>query len=57
MAHGSGSVPRGLPQRRKNPKPPVSQEYGNGVVLIAHGEPGDAGPVAGCAGGLRFSHR
>jgi hypothetical protein len=57
MAHWSGSVPRGLQQRRKNPKPTVSTEYGNGVVLIAHGEPGDACPVAGCAGVLRFSHR
>jgi hypothetical protein len=51
------SVSREYQQRRKNPTPIVLAEQGHGVVLIAHGEPHDACPVAGCAGELRFVHR
>jgi hypothetical protein len=57
MTHGSGSVPRGPQQIRKNPKPIVLAGKGNGGVLLAHGEPYDACPVIGCVGVLRFSHR
>jgi hypothetical protein len=54
MTHVPGSVPQ---QRRKNPPPTVLEQQGQNVVLIAHGEPHDACPVAGCPGELRFVHR
>ena len=57
MAHASGAGPTGPQQHRKNPPPTVLEEQGHGVVLIAHGEPQDACPVAGCTGTLRFVHR
>jgi hypothetical protein len=57
MAHIFGSRRRGPQQRRKNPPPTVREAQGEGVVLLAHGEPHDACPVDGCAGTLRFVHR
>jgi hypothetical protein len=57
MAHGFSSLSREPQQRRNNPPPTVLEARGHGVVLIAHGEPQDACPVDGCAGGLRFAHR
>ena len=57
MAHWSGFVPSEPQQHRKNPAPTVLEDKGDGVVRIAHGEPHDACPVAGCAGELRFVHR
>ena len=59
--HGYGAFVRsrvqGTQHSRKNPEPTVLEEKGEGVVLIAHGEPHDQCPVAGCDGGLRFAHR
>jgi len=43
--------------RRKNPLPVVREAQGNGLYLLAHGEPHDPCPVAGCGGTLRFLHR
>jgi len=43
--------------RRKNPPPTVLEEQGEGVVLLADGEPHDPCPVAGCHGTLRFLHQ
>ena len=57
MAHWFRSSPREPQHIRKNPQPTVREEKENGVVLIAHGEPHDACPVAGCEGTLRFGHR
>jgi hypothetical protein len=44
-------------QRRKNPPPVVREAQGSGLHLLAHGEPHDPCPVAGCGGTLRFLHR
>ena len=44
-------------QRRKQPLPVVREEQGQGLFLLAHGEPHDPCPVEGCAGELRFVHR
>jgi len=44
-------------QRRKNPLPVVREAQGNGIYLLAHGEPHDPCPVAGCEGTLLFLHR
>ena len=44
-------------QRRKNPLPVVREAQGNGLYLLAHGEPHNPCPVAGCGGTLRFLHR
>jgi hypothetical protein len=57
MAQGFGSVPREPRPTRKNPPPTILEEQGQGVVLIAYGEPQDACPVDGYAGVLRFAHR
>ena len=46
-----------MQQHRKNPLPVVRAAYGNGIVLLAHGEPHDPCPVESCAGELRFVHR
>ena len=35
-------------QHRKNPPPVVREAQGNGIYLLAHGEPHDPCPVAGC---------
>ena len=43
--------------RRKNPLPVVREAQGNGLYLLAHGEPHDPCPVAGCGGTLLFLHR
>jgi hypothetical protein len=43
--------------RRKNPSPVVREAQGNGLYLLAHGEPHDPCPVAGCRGTLCFLHR
>ena len=43
----------GMQQHRKNPLPVVRAAYGNGIFLLAHGEPHDPCPVEGCAGELR----
>jgi hypothetical protein len=48
---------RRLQQRRKNPPPAVCEAQGDGIVLLAHGEPQDPCPVPGCRGTLRFLHR
>jgi hypothetical protein len=37
-------------QRRKNPPPAVREAQGNGIYLLAYGEPHDPCPVAGCGG-------
>ena len=55
-AVGTGSQ-RVEQQRRKNPLPMVREAQGNGLYLLAHGEPHDPCPVAGCGGTLRFLHR
>jgi hypothetical protein len=47
----------GLQQRRKHPLPVVRAAQGNGIFLLAHGEPQDPCPVPGCRGPLRFLHR
>jgi hypothetical protein len=47
----------GVQQHRKNPRPVVRAAYGNGIFLLAHGEPHDPCPVEGCAGELRFAPR
>jgi hypothetical protein len=44
-------------QHRKNPPPAVREAQSNGIYLLAHGEPHDPCPVAGCGGTLRFLHR
>ena len=44
-------------QHRKNPPPAVREAQGNGIYLLAHGEPHDPCPVAGCGGTLLFLHR
>jgi hypothetical protein len=44
-------------QRRKHPLPTVREEQGRGLFLLAHGEPHDPCPVAGCRGTLLFLHR
>jgi hypothetical protein len=44
-------------QRRKHPLPTVREEQGQGLFLLAHGEPHDPCPVAGCRGTLLFLHR
>ena len=44
-------------QRRKQPLPMVREAQGHGIVLLAHGEPHDPCPVAGCRGILLFLHR
>ena len=46
-----------LQQVRKNPHPAVREDQGNGIFLIAHGEPHDPCPVVGCHGILLFLHR
>jgi hypothetical protein len=35
----------------------VREAQGNGIYLLAHGEPHDPCPVAGCRGTLLFLHR
>ena len=52
--HGGKSM---VQQRRKNPPPEVREAQGNDLYLLAHGEPHDPCPVAGCHGTLRFLHR
>ena len=47
----------GVQQRRKNPLPVVRAAHGNGLFLLAHGEPHDPCPVPGCGGTLLFLHR
>jgi len=42
---------------RKKPPPAVREAQGNGIYLLAHGEPHDPCPVVGCGGTLRFLHR
>jgi hypothetical protein len=44
-------------QHRKNPLPAVREAQGNGIYLLAHGEPHDPCPVVGCGGTLLFLHR
>jgi len=44
-------------QRRKHPLPTVRAAQGQGLFLLADGEPHDPCPVAGCRGTLRFLHR
>jgi hypothetical protein len=44
-------------QRRKHPLPMVREAQGQGLFLLAHGEPHDPCPVAGCQGTLLFLHR
>jgi len=44
-------------QRRTQPLPTVRAEQGQGIVLLAHGEPYDPCPVAGCRGTLLFLRR
>jgi len=44
-------------QRRTQPLPTVRAEQGHRIVLLAHGEPHDPCPVAGCRGTLLFLHR
>ena len=46
-----------MQQHRKNPLPVVRAADGNGIVLLAHGEPHDPCAVGSCAGELRFVHR
>ena len=46
-----------MQQRRKQPLPVVQQEQGQGLFLLAHGEPHDPCPVDGCRGTLLFLHR
>jgi hypothetical protein len=48
---------RRLQQSRKNPPPAVCEAQGNGIFLLAHGEPHDPCPVPGCRGTLLFLHR
>src|SRR5918999_2801045 len=43
--------------RRTNPPPTIREAQGEGVVLLAHGEPHDPCPVASCRGSLLFLHR
>ena len=43
--------------RRKPPLPTVREEQGQGLFLLAHGEPHDPCPVAGGRGTLLFLHR
>ena len=47
----------GMQQHRKNPPPAVREAQGNGLSLLAHGEPHDPCPVPGCGGTLLFLHR
>jgi hypothetical protein len=42
---------------RKIPLPMVCEDQGNGIFLLAYGEPHDPCPVLGCRGTLRFLHR
>ena len=44
-------------QHRQQPLPVVREAQGQGLFLLAHGEPHDPCPVAGCRGTLRFLHR
>jgi hypothetical protein len=44
-------------QCRKQPLPVVREAQGQGLFLLAHGEPHDPCPVAGCRGTLLFLHR
>jgi hypothetical protein len=44
-------------QHRKQPLPVVREAQGQGLFLLAHGEPHDPCPVAGCRGTLLFLHR
>ena len=44
-------------QRQKHPLPVVQEEQGQGLFLLAHGEPHDPCPVAGCRGTLLFLRR
>jgi hypothetical protein len=55
LAVGAGGQRVGQP-RRQNP-PVVREAPGNGLSLLAHREPHDPCPVAGCGGTLRFLHR
>ena len=48
---------RYLQQRRYNPLPVVCEAQGDGIFLLAHGDPQDPCPVPGCRGTLRFLHR
>jgi hypothetical protein len=56
LAHRRETVVK-LEHRRKNPLPTIRAELGEGVVLLADGDPHDPCPVAGCRGTLRFLHR
>jgi hypothetical protein len=44
-------------QRRQNPLPAIDEAQGNGIFLLARGEPQDPCPVPGCLGTLLFLHR
>jgi hypothetical protein len=44
-------------QRRTHPLPTVRAAQGQGLFLLADGEPHDPCPVAGCRGTLLFLHR
>jgi len=44
----------GVTAEKKNPMPAVCEDQGNGIFLIAHGEPHDPCPVPGCSGPLLF---
>jgi len=46
-----------VPHRRITPPPQVQAALGNDCYLLAHGEPHDPCPVAGCQGTLLFLHR
>ena len=46
-----------MQQRRTQPLPTVREAQGHWIVLLAHGEPHDPCPVAGCRGTLLFLHR
>jgi hypothetical protein len=46
-----------VPHSRNNPPPRVREAQGNDLYLLAHGEPHDPCPVAGCHGTLLFLHR
>ena len=45
-----------MQQHRKHPLPMVRAAYGNGISLLAYGEPQDPCPVEGCTGALQFAH-
>ena len=54
-AVGAGG-PEGRAAAPKKSAPAGRETQGNGIYLLAHGEPHDPCPVAGCGGTLRFLH-